>query len=430
MGDRVTESRGERGARSERGVAILAVAVSIVFIAAITVEFDTNTNVDSIAAANATDDVRAHFLARSGINLGRLLIEVQVGILDRHKEQLGNAQIADFAPLIVGGFGGSPEEVQAVSQLLGGTQGDAIEGLGVSGGQFDLEMGTEDGKINVNCIGGASAQNAPVLRAQLAALLYFEAFNPLFERPDNEGWLRDRETQVAAIIDYVDQDRARDNAGGAPEDYGYETLRDRYEAKNNYLDTHGEIRQIRGVDDRFWTLFGDQLTVYGPCEIALREVTDPKLLAAVIQLSAKNPEDPVLGDPVRLWALAQIILEARKLGFMWDDAKQFADFVGDPAGTVGALVGGDPSSAAALVPGAEGLLQMLQQVQGIELDQAKLGQIVTFKPRQTYRLEVTAQIGPQRRRTIKKITAIWDTEVVPQNARSQGKGAWVFWKEE
>jgi hypothetical protein len=73
---------------------------------------------------------------------------------------------------------------------------------------------------------------------------------------------------------------------------------------------------------------------------------------------------------------------------------------------------------------------MLQQVQGIELDQAKLGQIVTFKPRQTYRLEVTAQIGPQRRRTIKKITAIWDTEVVPQNARSQGKGAWVFWKEE
>lgn len=83
MGDRVTVSRGERGARSERGVAILAVAVSIVFIAAITVEFDTNTNVDSIAAANATDDVRAHFLARSGINLGRLLIEVQVGVLDQ-----------------------------------------------------------------------------------------------------------------------------------------------------------------------------------------------------------------------------------------------------------------------------------------------------------------------------------------------------------
>lgn len=419
------------GRHNERGVAIIAVAVAIVFLVAMTVEFDTNTNVDSIAAANARDDVRAHFLARSGVNLGRLMIEVQTQVLDRYRKQLGNVQIGDFVPLIIGGFGGSPEEVQAMSQLLGGNQGEAIKGLGVSAGQFDVQMGTEDGKININCGGGVNVRQQETVKAQLEALLYFKAFDPLFEKPDGEGWQRDRATQVAAMIDYVDKDRARFGASGSPEDYGYETLRDDYEAKNNYLDSVGEIRQMRGVDDRFWTLFGGQFTVYGGCQVNLAAVEDPKLIASVIFLAAKNPDDPVLRDTVKLWRLAKLIIEARSFGFFWDDLKQFADFVKDPAGQLGALVGGDPAAAAAAVPGAQGLLQTLEQIEGVELDQAKLGQIATVGPRRTYRIEATAQIGPQARRTIKTITAVWDTSVVPQNARTPGsKGAWVFWKEQ
>lgn len=425
MPRRVRNSR-----RQEGGFAIIAVTLAILFLVAMTVEFDTNTNVDTIAAANVRDDVRTHFLARSGVNLSRLLIEVQTQLLDRYRKQLGNVQIADFAPLIIGGFGGSPEEVKAMSQMLGGTEGDAIKGLGVSAGQFDLQIGTEDGKINMNCGGGVNVRSQETLKAQLEALLYFKAFDPLFEKPDADGWQRDRATQVAAMIDYVDADHAQFGASGTPEQYGYETLRDSYKPKNNRLDSAGEIKLMRGVDDRFWTLFGGQLTVYGGCKVNLAAVNDPKLIASVIFLAAKNPDDPVLREPARLWALAKLIIEAKSLGFFWDDTKQFADFVKDPAAQLEALVGGNPQAASA-VPGAQGLLQTLDQIEGVELDAGKLSQIADVGPRRTYRVEVTAQIGPERRRTIKKITAIWDTQVVPQNARTPGgKGAWVFWKEE
>ena len=38
---------------------------------------------------------------------------------------------------------------------------------------------------------------------------------------------------------------------------------------------------VRGVDDRFWTLFGDQFTVYGNCTVNIGAVDDPKLIAAI-----------------------------------------------------------------------------------------------------------------------------------------------------
>ena len=421
---------------NQRGIALIVVTMALVFLVATTVEFGTNTNVDAAAAANARDDVRAHFLARSGVNLGRLMIEIQTRILDADqvRSRIGDVQLADFAPLFVSAFGGSPDEVQAMSALLGGTQGEALKGLGVSSGEFDIQLGTEDGKINLNC-GGGNLQTQQAVKAQLDALFYFDAFNPIFEKPDAEGWQRDRETQVTAIIDYVDRGRGRFDGGSSPEDYGYETLRDSYEAKNNYMDSIGEIKMIRGVDDRFWTLFGGQFTIYGGCKVNLGAVKDPKLIASVIFLAAKNPDDPLLRDANKLWALARVVIEARGFGLFFNQTKEFADFVKDPAAALAGM-GLDPSSpdtaAAASAMGAGNLVSLLQQIEGIELDLAKLNQIAEIGPRRTYRVEVTAQVGSTRRRTIKKMTAIWDTQVVPQNAREQqpgGRGAWVYWQE-
>jgi general secretion pathway protein K len=435
--------RSRRGDKSERGIALIVVSMALVFLVATTVEFGTNTNVDAAAAANARDDVRAHFLARSGVNLSRLMIAIQTEILDSQqvRSRVGDIQLAEFAPLFVSAFGGSPEEVQAMSALLGGLQGEAIKGLGVSSGQFEITMTTEDGKININCGNTQNSAEQDVVAAQLRALMFFDAFNPIFERPDAEGWQRDRETQVAAFLDYVDRDRGRYGSPGTPEDYGYEGLRDKYEAKNNYLDSIGEIKQIRGVDDRFWTLFGGQLTIYGSCKINLAAANDPKLFAAIITLAAKDPNNPVLADSNKLWSLARLVIEARNLGLPFTELKAFADFVKDPAAALADVVGLDPSSpdaaAAAGALGAGGLVNLIQQVEGVELDQAKLGTIAEVGPRRTYRVEVTSQVGGPRRRTIKTITAIWDTNVVQQNPRTvngavaagTNNGAWIYWQE-
>ena len=45
-------------------------------------EFTYGTSVDAAQAANARDELRAHYLARSSVNLSRLLIKIQQQFID------------------------------------------------------------------------------------------------------------------------------------------------------------------------------------------------------------------------------------------------------------------------------------------------------------------------------------------------------------
>ena len=58
---------------SQRGIALVAAAVAIAIVGVSTAEFSYNTNIDYASAANARDDMRGYFLARSGMNLSRLV---------------------------------------------------------------------------------------------------------------------------------------------------------------------------------------------------------------------------------------------------------------------------------------------------------------------------------------------------------------------
>jgi len=307
--------REQRGLFTQRGVAVILVTIALVLMAHLGFEFSTRTTTDVMSAVNARDDMRAHFLARSGANLAQLMIRVQAEVLDRNRKVLGDIQIGDFAGYIMAAFGGSADEVKDLAANFGGFEGEKIKGMGADVGTFEVGMTYEDGKINMNCANGSN-RSKQALQGQLEALMYNNAYDELFQAPDADGWRRDRKEQVNALIDYVDRDRTRFDAPGTPEAYGYQSLDDRYEAKNNYLDSVDELKLVRGVDDRFWTLFGNQFTVYGDCRINIGSVRDPRLLAAVIFLSAKNPDDPVLKDTtgVKLLALAQQVMQAQSLG--------------------------------------------------------------------------------------------------------------------
>ena len=410
------------GDRRQRGIALIMVVLALTFLASIVFEFTTNTTLQVISASNMRDQVRSHFLARSGANLGQLVIRVQTDVLDKLRQQIGDIQLADYTSFFMGAFGGSKEEVAAMGELLGGFAGDAVKGLGVDAGTFDVQVTNEDGRINVNCASGSAASKTN-LYSQLQTLFQPVAYNELFQNESDDGWRRTREEQAKAIIDYVDRDTSIYLAPGTPEPYGYQSLKDPYLPKNNYLDTVSELKLVRGVDDRFWTLFGSNFTVYGSCRINLGAVREVRLLASVLALSAKNPNDPVLRDPTgtKLWALATQVLQAGSFGGSFNDLKAFAEFVKDPNGglaglaaTLGAATGGTTSAA--------GL------VDGMELDQAKLAEIATIGPRRVYRVEVTADVGRVHRR----LTAIWDTSTVNQNPRrpEYSRGTWVYWKEE
>jgi general secretion pathway protein K len=425
----------------QRGVALVAVMIAIAIVLVIANEFGTSTNVDLMAAANYRDQMRAHFLARSAVNLSELVIRIQQRLDNVKQLRDAGIRITDFADQVLLAFCGNPEQVQS---MIGFSTSD-VKGLGVDIGTcgiVDRQITTDDDKINLNCANGSKATE-DVVKSTLDALVYFPAYDPVFEEPDAEGYRRDRATQVSAILDYIDADSAHIHDIGTTEEYGYENLKDAYKPKNNYMDTIGELRLVRGVDDRFWTLFGSAFTVYGGCKVNLTAVSNPQLIAGLLYLAAKNPNDPMLQDPLKLFALAGLVAQAKQFGETFTQVKDFVDFVKDPQSAIGLLAGqaGSLAGSAAGAALAGGIPALAGQKLGLELDANKLNQIVQTGPRRTYRVQAFGEIErkqksadgspvfPPIRATV---TGIWDTKVVPQNVRKPPapKGAWVFMRED
>jgi general secretion pathway protein K len=434
--------RPRRRRRRQRGIALMAVMISLAITLVIANEFGTSTNVDLMAAANYRDQMRSHFLARSAVSLSELVIRVQQRLDNVQQLRDAGIRITDFADQVLLAFCGNPEEVQAA---IGLTSSDA-KGLGADVGTCGIvgQITTEDDKINLNCANGPEA-TAKTLKSTLDALIYFPAYDPVFEDSDAEDYRRDRTTQASAIGDYIDGDGLRVRDRGTTEDYGYENLKDRYKPKNNYLDTLGELRLVRGVDDRFWTLFGSAFTVYGGCKANLSALTNSQLIAAVLYLAAKSPSDPVLQDPNKLFLLAGLVAKAKQFGVTFTKIDEFASFVKDPAAQLGALAGQSGTLAGSAAGNAisNGAINALTggQKLGMELDLTKLRQIASVGPRRTYRVEAWGEIERKQKmadgspvfpaiRTT--ITGVWDTKVVPQNVRKPPvpKGAWVFLRED
>jgi Tfp pilus assembly protein PilX len=429
----------------QRGVALVAVMIAIAITLVISNEFGTSTNGDLMAAANYRDQMRSHFLARSALNMSELVIRVQQRIDNVQQLRDAGIRITDFADQVLLAFCGTSEEVQAAI----GLSSTDTKGLGADIGTCGItgQIGTDDDKLNLNCANGNVQTTSKYLKSELDALIYFPAYDPVFEDPDADGYRRDRATQAAAIVDYIDGDSQRVHEFGTTEDYGYENLKDRYRPKNNYIDTLGELRLVRGVDDRFWTLFGPAFTVYGGCKVNISAVSNTQLIAAILYLSVPDKlvnVDPVLKDPAKLFALARLVAMARQFGMIFTKPEDFAAFVKDPVAQLSALAGkpGDVGADDA----ANALTGPLAQITGgqklgLELDLAKLKQIVSAGPRRTYRVEAWGEIERKQKNADgspvypairSTITGVWDTRVVPQNVRKPPvpKGAWVFQRED
>lgn len=424
----------------ERGVALLSVMIAIAITIVISNEFGTSTSTDMISAANYRDEMRAHFLARSATNLAELVVRIQQRIDQAPQlQQLGPIQITDYADQLVLPFCGSDAEVRDAI----GMSPSAIKGLGADIGTcgFNGPFTTEDDKLNVNCANVDAGDTWKITQAVLYAMMYFPAYDSVFDENDAEGWHRDRQMQVASILDYIDSNTMHAHDRGTTEDYGYESLKDRYYPKNYYIDTIGEIKLARGVDDRFWTLFGSALTVYGGCKVNLNALTNPQLIAGLLYLSAKNDNDPVKNDQRRLFLLASYVAKAKQFGEYFGSVQDFVNFVKDPSSSVAMLAGsGGMAGSAATAAMTQGLPNSGEQV-GMELNPAQVSSWAYIGPRKTYRIEAYGEIErkqqtkdgkpvyPAIRRTI---TGVWDMKVVPQNVRKPPapKGAWVFMKEE
>ena len=409
--------------RREEGVALISVVIILAILGTTAADFAYNAKVDYTSAINARDELQAHYHARSAINLSKLLLKVQQRLIDPNRKYLGgmDIQIADYAPMIMSAFN-SKEGAEMLGGLLG-LEAKGIKGLGVTVGSFDLTMESLDGKLNLNCGGGANTGSPVVVRfaAALSAMMIPERYNRLFEEPDDDGQYATRLEVMRAVIDWADQDTSLFGSTAA-EDYRYDSRKDPYKAKNQYFDTVQELRLVKGIDEDFMAAFGKAFTVYGGCKVNVG-LADISLLTGLIIQYAATPNDPAL-QYRNLALLARYVVLVRDMMGGFTDTKSFIKAVENPMAQLGIATAVDGATGGDQGDQQTGLLP----VTGIKLNPKVNESIVAGGSRRIWRITASAKVG----RVQKKIIAVWDTKHISSQSRRHnfGPGAFLYWREE
>jgi general secretion pathway protein K len=119
-------SRRARRAGGQRGVAMLLVLIGLAVLALVANEVRYNSVVELRLATNARDEMRAHFLAESGIGLSRLVLKFQKQMDSIQIPNLGGL-LSQLGPLLGGAAGGGG--AGGLAGLLGGAGAAGAGGL-------------------------------------------------------------------------------------------------------------------------------------------------------------------------------------------------------------------------------------------------------------------------------------------------------------
>lgn len=318
--------RGAKLKTPERGVALLVVMTIIVILTVLAMDFSYNAKVNLNLAANSRDEVKAYYLAKSAVNIGRLVLFYQKQV-DQTMQKLkipgfaGGVQLwklipieSDFTksfargqifetlgiptvqPGAPGGEGAPPPPKAAPPKKPGGsaeakearafeTEGSAKTEFGDFDGYFKAEIEDEESKISLRSFDNLSGWRNLAM-TELMTLILPARYNYMFENKDADGQYTSRQELITAVKDFIDaDDKSHDLITGTdigpPEDMYYGKLELPYQCKNAPLDTLQELRMVRGVGDSFFAQFGDRLTAYPVQKMNLNSADDLMITALV-----------------------------------------------------------------------------------------------------------------------------------------------------
>lgn len=324
---------------SRRGVALVAVLVMITILTVLVAELAEHSTTAFHATVSERDQLRAEYLAKSGLNLTRLLIAREPDIrrvvapmyailTGRQPPQIN---VWDFANELLQPF--SDAEAAVSAGAGSGIDFGLMEGLTDTGGHFEIVAIPENSLINVNNpLFFAGDQARVSIAMQLYALMggYQSPDSPydmLFSTRDPDGQFTTRLDIVSDLIDWWDFDEQRTvfdpgasavaTAGG--EDDTTSRYADPYPIKNAPYDSLEELRLIRGIGDDFWATFVEgnpddpksrKITIYGSGAVN-PNLAPPEVLLA--RLCSYVAEQVLCSDPMQAMAFIALFNTARAI---------------------------------------------------------------------------------------------------------------------
>lgn len=294
--------RSKRRKAHERGIALVMVTGAIAVMMVMWAEFQDQTSAEFAAALAEQDNLQAEYMARSAVNLSRLLIASEPTIRTAisplfmmMKKAPPQIPVWEFSDRLLGVF--NDEES---AKGFAGTVGldlSLSKNIGMNGGRYQLVIVDEDAKINVNL--GASNEIAHIrLAKEIMGLIAPLQYNTIFEQRDPSGQYSDRLQTCSALIDWSDMDEQSFNCdittsavqGGGVEDAWYQNLQKPYRRKNAPYDSLEELHMVRGIHEDFWATFVDPeptnpkkrvMTVWGQGAVNVNTANAQTLLGVV-----------------------------------------------------------------------------------------------------------------------------------------------------
>jgi general secretion pathway protein K len=242
--------------RPRRGVALLATMLAIAMMTLLVMEFTTSSALGYRSAANQADELRAYYLARSGVNVG-LAILVQNAIANPLQPTNGTTQ---------------PKQHDGFDQVWA----QPFPPIPVEGGMVALSIVDEDRKINVNQLIGKNGQ---------PSTQWVEVIGDLLTNLNLSPGL------IPILEDWIDPDSIESD-GGAESDF-YLRLTPPYEPRNAPIPTSYDLRMLKGMDDQTFLILSRYLTAMPTKGININTAPAEVLqaLAPALKLDAGTVKD-------------------------------------------------------------------------------------------------------------------------------------------
>ncbi|HXM89665.1 MAG TPA: type II secretion system minor pseudopilin GspK, partial [Candidatus Acidoferrum sp.] len=221
--------------KNERGVALLAVLLGIALMTLIVVDFAMSSGLGFVSAANQANELRASYLARSGINIG-------LGLLaEDARNKLQNATPAE---------------------TLGDVWAVPFPPMPLEGGTVTLSIIDEGRKLNLN----AMVQNGVPNQAAIQKVQ--RLFTVLDVSPD----------LVQGIIDWITPNDGT-GSGGNIGDY-YLALKPPYQPRYGAMPTIADLQLVQGFNEAIFNRVSPFLTVMAETAVNA-DTASPQVLAAL-----------------------------------------------------------------------------------------------------------------------------------------------------
>jgi len=301
--------------RNERGVAMLVAVFAMIMTLVIATEVAYETQVEYLSSAQNLQRIKAYYAAKAGVELSLFRILLYKKTLAQFGDQLKDNK-AMLDPIWQFPFIWPPTD--ALGDDVNAVDKELIEKVvkeSSMDSQYAVTIVSEGGKIDINDLGSENEALAKGVRAQLQQIFDSEIENNQEFKDKYQRFEFDE--LINNIADWIDEDNTSlTNKGDESRLYKQpDDVKNFKLPPNRAFQTVEELHMVASMEDIFFDLLKDKITVYGTKGINVNYAPESVLKALDPQINKD-----LLGEIIKRRS-------TQELGGPFKDADDFYDFL-------------------------------------------------------------------------------------------------------